>query len=350
MARKHPPRDRETAPDDESGAESFARADQARGIVRLSDLVAAGEVSIGAAGRPPEGPRRRVAGISGDEAVPTGSAPRQPRLARDGVDTPSRVDGTASGGGRERTRQSQRADDADAASDDACDTTTPSARRGPARAAHHSRSPGREAAPDTLHTARRSGADAASNAVSSPSDDAATPPPVELDGPAYESLFGPAADTRRKPRRERKPATALQRALGLLTRREHSRKELTRKLVSRGVDAAEVEAAVDKLTNAGWQDDRRFAESLVRSRAASGYGPLHIRAELGTHDLPAEVRQLALDDFDGDWTGIARDLVARRFGRIDDARTRERKAADYLIRRGFPSDVVRAVVRFPTED
>ncbi|HZX81125.1 MAG TPA: regulatory protein RecX [Lysobacter sp.] len=163
-------------------------------------------------------------------------------------------------------------------------------------------------------------------------------------------MFGGEGDTRRRPKRERKPATALQRALGLLTRREHSRKELTRKLVSRGVDAAEVEAAVDKLAGAGWQDDRRFAESLVRSRAANGYGPLHIRAELGTHDLPAEVRQSALDDFDGDWAEIARDLVERRFSRVEDARQRERKAADYLMRRGFPSDVVRKAVRFPSGD
>ncbi|WP_407910040.1 regulatory protein RecX [Lysobacter claricitrinus] len=142
----------------------------------------------------------------------------------------------------------------------------------------------------------------------------------------------------------------MQRALGLLTRREHSRKELTRKLVTRGVDTAEVDAAVGKLVEAGWQDDRRFAESLVRSRASGGYGPLHIRAELGTHDLPAELRQAVLDDFEGDWTEIARDLVVRRFGRIDDRRLRERKAADYLLRRGFPGDVVRVATRFTTED
>lgn len=170
------------------------------------------------------------------------------------------------------------------------------------------------------------------------------------EGLAYQSLFGPIGDGTRKTRRERKPATAMQRALGLLTRREHSRKELTRKLVSRGVDAGEVDAAVDKLVEAGWQNDRRFAEGLVRSRASSGYGPLHIRAELGTHDLPAEIRQAALDDFEGDWSEIARDLVTRRFGRMDDVRTRERKAADYLIRRGFPGDIVRAAIRSAGEN
>lgn len=174
--------------------------------------------------------------------------------------------------------------------------------------------------------------------------------PAAEEGPAYESLFESDGDAPRRAKRERKPATALQRALGLLTRREHSRKELTRKLVSRGVEPAEVKAAVEKLADAGWQDDARFAESLVRSRASTGYGPLHISAELGTHDLPAEVRQAALDDFDGDWAEIARDLVSRRFGRIDDPRLRERKASDYLFRRGFPGEIVRRAARFGADD
>ena len=142
----------------------------------------------------------------------------------------------------------------------------------------------------------------------------------------------------------------MQRALGLLTRREHSRKELTRKLVSRGVDAAEVESAVDKLSAAGWQDEQRFAESVVRARASSGYGPLHIRAELATHDLPADLRHDALESFEGDWTAIAVDLVRRRFSRVGDPRLRARKAADFLIRRGFPSEVARTASGFDPDD
>lgn len=171
------------------------------------------------------------------------------------------------------------------------------------------------------------------------------------EGPAYEPLFGGSDDRgKRRQRPAKPPATATQRALGLLTRREHSRKELTRKLVSRGVDADEVDTAVQKLAAAGWQDDRRFAESLVRARASAGYGPLHVRAELGTHDLPADVRQGVLDAFEGNWSEIAVEIVRRRFGRIEDARLRERKAADYLIRRGFPSDIARSASRFdPSE-
>lgn len=152
-------------------------------------------------------------------------------------------------------------------------------------------------------------------------------------------------------RRKREPATPLQRALGLLSRREHSRKELIRKLTSRGLDAAEVEAAVDKLTEAGWQDDKRFAESVVRNRTGGGYGPMHIRAELRIHDLDDDAIAAALDTFEGSWVENARDLVSRRYGDAihDDLKVR-RKAADTLMRRGFSGDVVRAATRFDPDD
>lgn len=154
-----------------------------------------------------------------------------------------------------------------------------------------------------------------------------------------------------RPRRQRAPLTATQRALALLTRREHSRKELARKLASRGVDTTEVEAAVARLAGEGWQDDGRFAESLVRSRVGSGYGPRHIRAELGTHGLDADAIASAMATFDGDWREVARELVKRRFGERGPAdQAQRRKAAELLVRRGFDGDSVRAATRFDPDD
>ena len=107
----------------------------------------------------------------------------------------------------------------------------------------------------------------------------------------------------------------------------------------------------EKLKAAGWQDDARFAENLVRSRAAAGFGPLRIRAELGTHGLEREAVTTAMEGFDGDWTEIARDLVKRRFGSpgMQD-RAQQRKAAELLIRRGFGGDQVRAATRFDPDE
>lgn len=334
MSRPRPPRDREAAPGDPPGAESFARAasgEAPQGIVRLSDLFSPDDfdAETGRAARAPS-QRQRAVRSDGPSARRTGRG--RASAARSSAGANDRAgDSDASG----RVASSAHARPRAVRPDYPCEPRD----AGSATDELASRRSGQGHRPTEAGAARRDAADAHNGA-----------PSIDKEGPAYERLFGGEVDTRRRPKRERKPATALQRALGLLTRREHSRKELTRKLVARGVDAAEVEAAVDKLTGAGWQDDCRFAESLVRSRASAGYGPLHIRAELGTHDLPAEVRQAALDGFEGDWTELARDAVHRRFGRIGDDRVRERKAADWLLRRGFPSDIVRAVSRFPAED
>lgn len=152
-------------------------------------------------------------------------------------------------------------------------------------------------------------------------------------------------------KRRRPELTASQRALSLLVRREHSSKELARKLAARGVDRDEAQAAVDRMTAEGWQSNDRFAEQLVRSRASNGQGPLRIRAELSTHGLDRDAVAAAFDAYDGDWIDNARDLVRRRFpGALDD-RVLQRKAAEFLVRRGFTGDQVRAATRYdPDED
>ena len=142
-------------------------------------------------------------------------------------------------------------------------------------------------------------------------------------------------------RRRRPELSPTQRALGLLTRREHSRLELTRKLTTRGVEPDDAHSVVKKLAEAGWQDDARFAELLVRSRGNTGYGPVRIRAELGTHALSADIVAAALDGFDRDWSESARELARRRHpDALGSDRVAQRKAADFLLRRGFTMDHV----------
>lgn len=159
-----------------------------------------------------------------------------------------------------------------------------------------------------------------------------------------------------KPRREASPA---QRALALLVRREHSRPELTRKLLARGIEPAEASAAVAKMSEAGWQDDLRFACSLARSRTATGQGPVRIRAELASHGLDEAVIAAAFaalaEAGDDDWVARARDLARRRFGAGLsgaglDAITVRRKASEFLLRRGFDGDSVRRAVRFDPDE
>jgi len=153
----------------------------------------------------------------------------------------------------------------------------------------------------------------------------------------------------------RREATPAQRALALLVRREHSRKELTRKLVARGIANEDAGAAVGRMTESGWQDDARFACSLARTRAMAGYGPLHIRAELATHDVGQQAIQAAFDALadagEDDWKSRARELAERRFALAATVTLAvQRKAADFLARRGFDGDTIRAVIRGLPED
>lgn len=139
---------------------------------------------------------------------------------------------------------------------------------------------------------------------------------------------------------------AKRRALALLTRREHSRNELSRKLQARGVEADDARIAIELLSEHGWQSDQRFGESLARSRASGGYGPLRIRAELVQHGLSSEQIEAAIAACETDWNARATELLVRRFGRKPTKdRNEQAKRGQFLQRRGFDLDAIRAALR-----
>jgi regulatory protein len=132
----------------------------------------------------------------------------------------------------------------------------------------------------------------------------------------------------------------------LLVRREHSRRDLKRKLGLRGADPLESEAAIEKLAALGYQDDDRFGASFARDRAAAGYGPVRVRQELAGHGLDQDQVQRALDACDTDWPASARGQIEKRFRpeHLADPGKR-RKAVDFLLRRGFDPACAYAAVR-----
>jgi regulatory protein len=142
-------------------------------------------------------------------------------------------------------------------------------------------------------------------------------------------------------------AGALDAGLRLLSRRAHSRVELRRKLGRRGYQEFEVEAALARLAELGYVDDRSFAEGHVRRRSA-GLGPLALSAELAARGVDRAVVDLALADFDHDaQVAAARRLAERLYGCKRWAGYRE--MLDWvgvrLLRKGFSSAVVRAACR-----
>ncbi|KRE89666.1 recombinase RecX [Frateuria sp. Soil773] len=145
--------------------------------------------------------------------------------------------------------------------------------------------------------------------------------------------------------------SAYDKALGLLARREHSRKELGTKLRQGGYGKDEAHAAIDRLGEQRYQDDDRFAETLLRTRIAQGYGPMRLRVELKSHGLAdARIRDL-LDAAEADWTASAAGQLRRRYGAGTAADPAERaRRAQFLLRRGFPAATVRRVTHAEVDD
>ncbi|MEK7696353.1 MAG: recombination regulator RecX, partial [Pseudomonadota bacterium] len=85
----------------------------------------------------------------------------------------------------------------------------------------------------------------------------------------------------------RPPLSLKARAVGYLSRREHSRAELARKLAPHAESAEEVEALLDVLERDNWLSNERFVDSLVHRRA-SRYGAARVLQEDKTHQLGNE--------------------------------------------------------------
>lgn len=156
----------------------------------------------------------------------------------------------------------------------------------------------------------------------------------------------PGPDDPARPQR-----SAYDKALGLLARREHSRKELKTKLQQGGYEGEETSAAIDRLGEQHYQDDDRFAEVLLRSRIAQGHGPVRLRVELKSHGVAdARIRDL-LEQAEVDWDASAAAQLRRRYGSVGSADPAERaRRAQFLLRRGFAGATVRSVTHADVDE
>jgi len=132
------------------------------------------------------------------------------------------------------------------------------------------------------------------------------------------------------------PGACERAALDLLARREHSRRELERKLDARGFAEELIAPTLDALEESGELASARFTESFIRARAAKGQGPVRIRAELAERGIDREQAAELLQRADIDWAAIASSVRDKRFGpqRPSDFKERARQAR-FLEYRGF---------------
>ena len=144
--------------------------------------------------------------------------------------------------------------------------------------------------------------------------------------------------------------SAYDRAVKLLARRTHFRRELADKLAQRGYPRDEIDEALDRLAARRYLDDAEAARQFVGGRLGrGGYGRARLHAELAARGVERSVADAVLDELLPDDDLEAARAEARRhagrsgFGK-DPAKVAQ-QVARRLERRGFSSRAIATVLR-----
>src|SRR5690606_11489835 len=105
------------------------------------------------------------------------------------------------------------------------------------------------------------------------------------------------------------------RAIGYLSRREHSRRELARKLTPYTDQPEEIDPLLNDLEREGWLSNERFAQSLL-NRRASRQGTSRILNELRQHGVADEAIANLGQQLLGTELERARAVWDKKFGQL----------------------------------
>ncbi len=154
---------------------------------------------------------------------------------------------------------------------------------------------------------------------------------LELDGEMLEAV-----------RASVRASSAKAAAADIIGSRALSKKELTRRLVKKGNDEADAQAAADWLEDIGAINDAGYAAALARK----GYGPARVREELRRRGVDRSLWDEALEELP-EAAEVLDQLIRKKCrGELSDPREKKR-VSDALLRRGFAwSDVKAAMGRY----
>ena len=139
-------------------------------------------------------------------------------------------------------------------------------------------------------------------------------------------------------------------ALKALTRRPFPTRELEQRLLRSCTDVAAVNRVIERLKNAGYLDDRKFAETFIQSRLhhkaqgrarierelrARGLNPALVREELEKAYPPQAERKPLQYALDRKLKSLPPPMDAKKLSRL----------YNHLLRRGFPSEAIRLELR-----
>ena len=144
--------------------------------------------------------------------------------------------------------------------------------------------------------------------------------------------------------------SAMNTAVRLLTRRDHTCFEIFQKLGQRGFDGGVIDRVVAECRRLDYLDDERTARIYIGQLARRGFGFRRIRAELQKKGLAGErfekifaERRAEIDEHE-----LAHKVMLKKLKRlesVEDHRKRKEKIYRFLYSRGFEPSVIAEVMR-----
>jgi regulatory protein len=132
-------------------------------------------------------------------------------------------------------------------------------------------------------------------------------------------------------------------ALDIISRREHSEKEIREKLYKKFNDHKVSELVITSLIEKGLVNDHRFAEMYIIARKRKGFGPKKIAYELLARGVSDDISSQALNE-EGGWQIAALNAFNKKYKNgIADNFKEKNKQKIFLQNRGFTFEEIDSV-------
>ena len=145
--------------------------------------------------------------------------------------------------------------------------------------------------------------------------------------------------------------SAKMRAVRIVSASNVSKKDLQRRLIQKGEDPKQAEAAVAWMADLDLLDDRKTAEQIVGSCIRKGYGKARAKQALYEKQIPKNLWEEVLAEYP-DQTDTIREYLQSHLSTDADIKQLKR-CIDALIRRGHSYGVIRRCIdslSFDTEE
>ena len=136
-------------------------------------------------------------------------------------------------------------------------------------------------------------------------------------------------------------------AMDYLSRREHSRYELYKKISTHNFDKDLINQELDLLIRDGLLSDERFVEAFIHSRKKNGKGPLKISAELQQRGADESLINKYIEEIENsEWLDSAKQVAEKKLGNNQQLDyDNQLKMMKFLNNRGFTIDQVKITIK-----